>query len=140
VIVFKDAGASAPLVPEDCGGMAGKDVFGRDGERIGVIAAIVDPREEPPGAPGSRVFLVEPDPFATGPDDGLFMTEPPFGGLLLRPAVLADASDGRDALYVTEAAIADVSAEAVTLVCTGEEIDAGGWMATPAGLGDASRT
>ena len=136
VITFKDAGTSNPQSPDDCGAMPGQDVFGRDGEKLGVIAAVVDPSEE---EPGGRVFLVEPDQLTAGPGDGLYVPDPLLGGLLLRPDVLADACDDRDALYVTEAAIADVSAEGVTLTCTGDEIDVVGWMATPAGLEVALR-
>lgn len=126
-----------PLSDEDCGAMPGKDVFGRDGEKLGVIAAVFSPGEEGPGAPGGRVFLVEPDPLAAGPEDDFYVLAPPLAGLVLQPDVLADPGECRDALYVAEAAVAAVGADGVTLVCAGDELDARGRIATPAGLEDA---
>ena len=139
MITFENAATWTPLSHEDCGAMPGKDVFGRDGEKLGVIAAVVAPGEEAPGAPGGRVFLVEPDPLAAGTGGDLYVPEPPLGGLVLRPDALADRGEGPDALYVAEAAIADVGADGVNLVCGGDELDARGWLATPAGLADSLR-
>ena len=98
-----------PTTHEDYDALTGRDVFSFDGEKLGTVDAVFHPQDTMPEARGSHWFLVTP------------------GGLKRW-------FGGGEAFYVPEAAIADVTADGLTLVHPADRLEAQGWDRAPAGI------
>ena len=97
-----------PLSHEDYGVIPGKDVFSRDGEKVGSIKEVWHPEADFPSSRGQHYFLLD-------------------------PGLLREWFGGFDKVYLPESAVADVTTDRVVLTLTKDEVKRAGWTETPAG-------
>jgi hypothetical protein len=96
-----------PLSHEDYGVIPGKDVFSRDGEKVGSVKEVWHPESDFPASRGQHYFLLD-------------------------PGLLREWFGGFDKVYLPESAISDVSTDRVVLNLTKDEVKQANWTATPA--------
>jgi hypothetical protein len=95
-----------PMSEADYGLVPGKDVFSRDGEKVGSVNEVWHPEAEFPTSFGQHYFLVDP---------GLLKAW--FGGY--------------DTVYLPERAIERVNQDRIVVNLTKEQIKHAGWTTEP---------
>ena len=97
-----------PLSHADYGLIPGKDVIGRDGDKIGSVKEVRHPEADFPSSRGRHYFLLD-------------------------PGLLKEWFGGYDEVYLPETAVADVTTDRVVLDLTRDEFKRMGWHEPPAG-------
>ncbi|MFL5761946.1 MAG: PRC-barrel domain-containing protein [Thermomicrobiales bacterium] len=97
-----------PLSREDYGLIVGKDVYSRDGEKVGFVKEVWHPESEFPTSHGQHYFLMD-------------------------PGLLKDWFGGFDKLYLPERVIDAVATDRVVLNLTKDQIKQAGWTEEPTG-------
>ena len=97
-----------PLSHRDYELMAGKDVFSRDGEKVGFVKEVWHPDAEFPTSHGQHFFLLDAD-------------------------LLKDPFESSDRIYLPESAVDQVTTDHIAVNLTKDEIKRASWNETPAG-------
>jgi len=97
-----------PMTIEDYGLMPGKEVYSRDGEKVGSIKEVWKPETDFPASRGQHYFLLD-------------------------PGLLKEWFGGFDKVYLPESAVESVSPDQVVVNLTKEQIKQAGWTEMPAG-------
>jgi hypothetical protein len=97
-----------PMTIEDYGLIPGKDVYSRDGEKVGSITEVWHPETNFPASRGQHYFLLDP---------GLLKGW--FGGF--------------DKVYLPESAVESVSSDQVVVNLTKDQIKQASWTEMPVG-------
>jgi len=103
-----------PLSQEDYGLITGKDVYSRDGVKVGAVTEIWQPETEFPTSHGQHYFLMD-------------------------PGLLNDWFGGHNQLYLPEGVIASVAPDRVVVNLTKDQIKQAGWTERPTGWDRYSR-
>jgi PRC-barrel domain len=96
-----------PLTHEDYGLVPGKEVYSRDGEKVGSIKEVWHPEAEFPASRGQHYFLLDP---------GMLKTY--FGDY--------------EQVYLPESAIESVGPDRIVVNLTKDQLKSSGWTSTPA--------
>jgi hypothetical protein len=94
--------------------LTGKDVYSRDGEKVGTIKQVFHPAGDFAATRGRHVFLLD-------------------------PGLLREWFGGFDKVYLPESAIADVTPDQVDLTFSKDQVKGQGWTTQPADLGGYRR-
>jgi sporulation protein YlmC with PRC-barrel domain len=98
-----------PTTHTDYDQLKGKDVYSRDGEKLGSIGAVFHPDLEMPEARGKHYFLLD-------------------------PGVLREWFGGQQEVYLPESAITEFGDDRVVVGFTKDQVKGQGWTTTPAGF------
>jgi hypothetical protein len=100
-----------PVTHGDYDILKGLEVFSADGDKIGAVSEILHPNLEMPAARGKHYFLLD-------------------------PGLIKDWFGGFNQVYLSEAAIAEVGPNRISLSMTSEQVKQHGqeWTTEPSGL------
>jgi hypothetical protein len=104
-----------PLSHEDYGLIPGKDVYSRDGEKIGSVKEVWHPDTDFPASRGQHYFMLD-------------------------PGLIKDWFGGFDKVYLPESAVESVTADRIVVNLTKDQFKQAGWTETPAGWERYSRS
>ena len=98
-----------PTAHADYDVLQGKDVFSRDGEKVGTVKEIWHPDVEMPAARGRHYFLLD-------------------------PGMMKDWFGGFDKVYLPESAIDDVRGDRIVLNLSKDQVKPQDWTTQPVGF------
>lgn len=97
-----------PLSHEDYGLIPGKDVYSRDGEKVGTVKEVWHPETDFPASRGQHYFLLD-------------------------PGLLKEWFAGYDKVYLPESSVEGVTSDQIVVNLTKDQIKQAGWTETPTG-------
>jgi len=98
-----------PTTHADYDLLKGKDVYSRDGERVGTVKQVFHPEGDFAATRGRHYFLLD-------------------------PGLLRDWFGGFDKVYLPESAIENVTHDRVEVAFTKDQVKGQGWTTEPAGF------